>query len=310
MATQPGTLVRYREREWVVMPSADPNLVLLRPIGGSAREVCGVYLPLAEQLAYTLPFERIEPARFPLPDPATVKDAAAVRLVLAAARLLLREGAAPFRSLGHISVRPRTYQLVPLVMALRQKTVRLLIADDVGVGKTIEAGLIARELLDRGEALRLAVLCPPYLCDQWQKELWEKFHLDAVVIRAGTVARLERQTPPDRSIFAHFPCFVASIDLVKGERYRAAFVQHCPDLLIVDEVHGAARPPSSRSGHGQQQRHELLKKLARDSNRHLLLLTPRRTAGSRNRSFPSSVCCGPILALWTCPICPKAISRN
>lgn len=279
MNTQPGALVRYREREWVVLPSPDPDLVLLRPIGGSAREVCGVYLPLAEQIAYTLPFERIEPAQFPLPDAATVKDAAAVRLPLAAARLLLREGAAPFRSLGHISVRPRTYQLVPLVMALRQKTVRLLIADDVGVGKTIEAGLIARELLDRGEVQRLAVLCPPYLCEQWQKELREKFHLDAVVIRAGTVARLERQTPPDQSIFAHFPCFVASIDLVKGDRYRASFIQHCPELLLVDEVHGAAQPPTGRSSHGQQQRHELLKKLARDPNRHLLLLTATPHSG-------------------------------
>ena len=75
---------------------------------------------------------------------------------------------------------------------------RLLIADDVGVGKTIEAALIARELLDRGAVHRVAVLCPPYLCEQWQRELAEKFHIEAVVIRAGTVARLERQTPQDR----------------------------------------------------------------------------------------------------------------
>jgi len=74
--------------------------------------------------------------------------------------------AAPFRSFFRISVRPRTYQLVPLMMALRLDPVRLLIADDVGVGKTIEAGLILRELLDRGEVRRFAVLCPPYLCYQ------------------------------------------------------------------------------------------------------------------------------------------------
>jgi len=65
----------------------------------------------------------------------------------------------------------------------------------VGVGKTIEAGLIARELWERGEVLRIAVLCPPYLCDQWQKELAEKFHLEAVVISPGTIARLERHEP-------------------------------------------------------------------------------------------------------------------
>src|SRR5205807_1004031 len=83
--------------------------------------------------------------------------------------------------------RPRTYQFVPLLMALRLDPIRMLIADDVGVGKTIEALLIVRELLDRGEIKRLCVLCPPYLCEQWQKELSEKFNLDAVLIRSGTV---------------------------------------------------------------------------------------------------------------------------
>ena len=123
--TTPGALVRYREREWVVLPSDDPNLVLLRPIGGSAREVCGVVKPLADLMAYgETPYERIEPARFPLPSPEDVQDHAAVRLLLESARLLLRDGAAPFRSLGHLSVRPRPYQFVPLVMTLRQPTVR------------------------------------------------------------------------------------------------------------------------------------------------------------------------------------------
>src|SRR6185295_9091715 len=107
-----------------------------------------------------------------------------------------RSGAGPFRSLGRISVRPRPFQIVPLLMALRLDPVRLLIADDVGIGKTIEAGLIARELLDRGDALRLCVLCPPHLCDQWQRELAEKFAIDAVVVRAGTLAQLERGLPP------------------------------------------------------------------------------------------------------------------
>ncbi|MBC7292983.1 MAG: helicase, partial [Thermoleophilia bacterium] len=164
---QPGSLVRYREREWVVLPSPNPPLLLLRPIGGSSREICGVIAPLAELAAYTLPYERIKPAQFPLPSPDDVQDHAAVRLLLAGARLLLREGAAPFRSLGRLSFRPRPYQFVPLLMALRLDKVRVLIADDVGVGKTIEAGLIARELVDRGEVSRMAVLCPPYLCDQW-----------------------------------------------------------------------------------------------------------------------------------------------
>lgn len=284
MSINPGALVRYREREWVVLPSEDPELIRLRPMGGSAREATAVLRSLSERLGYTLPYERVEAATFPLPDPTTVQDQAAVRLLMDAARLLLRDGAAPFRALGHLSVRPRPYQFVPLLMALRQEVVRLLIADDVGIGKTVEAGLIARELLDRGLVQRVAVLCPPYLCDQWQKELQEKFHIRAEVIRSGTIARLERQTPPNRSLFAHLPHLVASIDTVKSERYRAAFVQHCPELVIVDEVHGAAAA-TGRSP-GQQQRHRLLLQLAENARRHLLLLSATPHSG-KEESFLS-----------------------
>src|SRR2546425_101945 len=94
-----------------------------------------------------------------------------------------------------MGVRPRPYQFVPLLMALRLDPVRLLIADDVGIGKTIEALLIARELLARGKISRPFILSPPYLCDQWQKELWEKFRISAEVVRSGTVSSLERQLP-------------------------------------------------------------------------------------------------------------------
>jgi superfamily II DNA or RNA helicase len=281
MTTKPGALVRYREREWIVLPSADTDLILLRPIGGSSRERCGVVASVSDLIGYTLPYERIEPARFPLPAATTAQDHTAVSLLHQAARLLLRDGAAPFRALGHLSVRPRPYQYVPLLMGLRQDTVRLLVADDVGVGKTVEAGLLARELLDRGEIRRVAVLCPPYLCDQWQKELAEKFHIDAVVVRSGTIARLERATPPDKSIFDYYPHFVASIDTVKGSRYRAAFLQHCPEFLIVDEVHGAAAPSGNRSG-GQQQRHDLLRALAARPERHLVLLSATPHSGKED----------------------------
>lgn len=273
-----GSLVRYRERDWVVLPSDDAQIVRLRPIGGSVRETSSVYLPLANLLGYTFEHERITTSQFPLPDPDAVQDHAAVRLLIESARLLLREGATPFRSLGHISVRPRPYQLVPLLMALRLDPVRLLIADDVGVGKTIEAGLIARELLTRGEIRRVAVLCPPYLCDQWQKELAEKFHIDTVVIRSGTVARLERQAAP-KSLFEYFPHLVVSIDLAKSERYKDAFLHYCPDFVIVDEVHGAAQPRSGTRSSQQQQRHELLKSLAQDASRHLILLTATPHSG-------------------------------
>src|SRR5436309_3897649 len=119
-----------------------------------------------------------------------------------------------FRYLSRISIRPRIYQFVPMLMGLRLDPVRLLIAADVGVGKTIEALLMAREMLDRGEIKRLCVLCPPYLCDQWQKELAEKFNLEAEIIRSGTVGQLERRKPGNESIYKYYPIQVAIIDFL------------------------------------------------------------------------------------------------
>lgn len=270
-----GSIVRCRNREWIVLPSPDENLMLLRPLTGSDREVCGIYKPLSN-----LGFDRVEPATFPLPTPRDSSDAVGVELLWNAARLSLRDGAGPFRSLGRVSVRPRPYQFVPLLMALRLQPVRLLIADDVGVGKTIEALLIARELLDRGEIRRICVLCPPnpLLCDQWKKELSEKFHIESVVIRSGTISQLERELPSgDHSIFGYFPYTVVSIDYVKSERHRSNFLLHCPEFVIVDEAHGAAM--HSSQARSQQQRHELLKLIAQDPNRHLILLTATPHSG-------------------------------
>ncbi len=269
-----GSIVRCRDREWVVLSSPEPDVVLLRPLAGSDQETCGIYLPLAQ-----FGFDQCVPSVFPLPSPDDFGDAIGTTLLYDAARILLREGAAPFRSLGRISVRPRSYQFVPLLMALRLDPVRMLIADDVGVGKTVEALLIAREMVDRKEISRFCILCPPYLCDQWQKELADKFHIDAVVIRAGTVGKLEREVPVGgtHSVFSYYPFIIASIDYVKSERHRETFLKDCPRLVIVDEAHGAAKP--SGSGRVQQQRYELLQRIAADQERHLLLMTATPHSG-------------------------------
>jgi hypothetical protein len=145
-----GTIVHARGREWIVLPSREPEVLRLRPLTTARGEEVGLFLPLEG--------ERVRPARFADPEAVSGGDATGIMTLFDAARLSLRSGAGPFRSLGNISVVPRPYQFVPLIMALRQSRVRLLIADDVGVGKTIEAAMIARELLDRGLARQLAVL--------------------------------------------------------------------------------------------------------------------------------------------------------
>jgi len=266
----PGTIVTCRQRQWVILPSENEDIIRLRPLSGNEDQICGIYRPLD--------IEIIKSAQFPLPLPESVQDHTAAQLLMNAARLSLRNGAGPFRCLGRLSVRPRPYQLVPLLMALRLETIRLLVADDVGIGKTIEAGLTARELLDRGEIKRIAVLCPPHLCDQWQKELQEKFHIDAVVVRSGTVSKLERGLPAgDRHIFSYYRHIVVSLDYAKSERRRASFLTHCPDLVIVDEAHTCARPGGQSTV--QQQRYQLVQQIAQKPNQHLILLTATPHSG-------------------------------
>lgn len=275
---QPGSIVQCRNREWVLLPSDNDDVFLLRPLTGATDEVVAIHKRLTNLIGYSFPEERVRSATFPLPTPNDTSNAVGAHLLWQAARLSLREGATPFRSLGRISIRPRTYQFVPLLMALRLDPIRMLIADDVGVGKTIEGLLIARELLDRGEIKRLCILCPPYLCEQWQRELSEKFNLDAVLIRSGTVGQLERRIPPGAgSIYSYYPIQVISIDFVKGDRKRDNFLQHCPDFVIVDEAHGSASAAAANSN--QHQRHELLKDLAALPNRHLVLLTATPHSG-------------------------------
>ncbi|MFC7914285.1 DEAD/DEAH box helicase [Streptomyces sp. NPDC057386] len=271
-----GSLVAARGREWVVLPESAPDMLVLRPLGGSDDDIAAVFPA----------FEEVRPAEFAAPGPDDLGDQRAAGLLRTALRIGFRSGAGPFRSLASIAVEPRAYQLVPLLMALRQRTVRLLISDDVGIGKTVEAGLIAKELLAQGEASRLAVLCSPALAEQWQAELREKFGIDAELVLASTVSRLERGLELGQSLFDRHPFTIISTDFIKSTRHREDFVRHCPDLVIVDEAHTcvAADDPAQNgsSAAANQLRYELLRRVSADADRHLLLLTATPHSGKES----------------------------
>lgn len=264
-----GSLVKARGREWVVLPESDDELLVMRPLGGTDEEIAGIYLPL----------ETVEPASFPLPDPVRIGDHRSCRLLRDAVRLGFRSSAGPFRSFARLGVEPRPYQLVPLLMALKLEPVRLLIADDVGIGKTIEACLIARELLDRGEIRRLAVLCPPQLAEQWQSELDSKFHMHAELVLPGTATRLERRCRVGESLFDIYPFVIVSTDFIKSDRRRDDFLRACPEFVIVDEAHTCAWSGEGRTG--RHQRHRLVSGLAvAEKGRHIILVTATPHSGN------------------------------
>lgn len=269
---QPGTLINYRNRDWMVLPSDDSEILIIKPLGGSEEEETAIFLPLQ------LPGEKIKDAQFPKPKSDEIGSFQTARLLFDASKLSFRNSAGPFRCMGKLSFRPRSYQLVPLVMALKQDTVRLMVADDVGIGKTIEALIILKELMERGEIKNFAVICPPHLCEQWQQELKDKLDIDAEIIRSSTAAKLDRIIPDDQSVFHHIPYQVISIDYIKADKRRGIFINDCPEFVIVDEAHTCALPEGSKSK-TQQQRFSLLHDIAQDKNKHLLLLTATPHSG-------------------------------
>jgi superfamily II DNA or RNA helicase len=265
----PGDLVRARGREWVALPAPREGILALRPLSGS--EADSIVLDPALEL---LP---VAAARFDLPDDAATTVQSKAALLSDALRLTLRRGAGPFRSAAQLAFEPRIYQLVPLLMALRLQVPRLLIADDVGIGKTIEAGLILRELMDRGEVDRFAVLCPPHLVEQWVGELKSRFGIDAAAVTSGSAARLERGMPLAQTLFDAYPHTVVSLDYIKAEKRRDGFARACPDFVIVDEAHACVG-----THQGKQQRFELLSGLARDLDRRMVFLTATPHSGDED----------------------------
>ncbi|ODR08034.1 helicase [Mycolicibacillus koreensis] len=264
-----GALINARGRDWLVLPGSPEGTLLVRPLGGHEDETT-VLLPGIDDFAA---------ATF---DPPTVSDrgdASRARLLRDALRLSFQAGGGPFRSFARLAVTPRNYQLVPLLMAARQDTVRLLIADAVGIGKTVEAGLIAAELLATGVAQRLVVLCSPQLAPQWQSELRHKFGIDAHLLLPSTVNRLSRSVPFGSNLYQHYPHLVISTDFIKQQTRRDEFALHCPELVIVDEAHTCVASAGTSHASQTHLRYTLLRKLADDKTRHLLLLTATPHSG-------------------------------
>lgn len=158
---------------------------------------------------------------------------------------------APFRS----GVTIEDYQLDPLVRAIDMARVNLLIADDVGLGKTIEAGFVIQELLVRHRARTVFIVCPASLQIKWKTEMWEKFGLEFRIVDTAYIKQLRRERGIHANPWASFPRLVTSMDWIKsGEGFRLLkdiLPPHITyprkfDILLVDEAHNVAPATSAR----------------------------------------------------------------
>ena len=269
-----GTLVEFRNRPWVVQQSDSSDLMILKPLGGTDAEVIGLYRPLYDNGLDIRSYNFCRPSAN---DIGKYGYKSSAKILYNACRLSFRDIAGPFQCLGRLSFEPRPYQMVPLILALKQEKIRLLISDDVGIGKTLESLLIAKELLDRHEINHFAVVCLPHLCEQWQNEIKDKFGLDAEIIRSSTISRLEKRLRADQNVFRDIPFQVISIDFIKQDNRRNIFLDHCPEFVIVDEAHTCAKPTGANKY--QQQRYRLLKDLSDKPKQQMVLLTATPHSG-------------------------------
>jgi SNF2 family DNA or RNA helicase len=183
----------------------------------------------------------------------------------------------PFRS----GIEVDEYQLDPVIRALSMPRVNLLIADDVGLGKTIEAGLVVQEMILRHRVRTVLIVCPSSLQLQWQEEMRDKFGLEFRMIDSEAISNLRRKRGIHVNPWSHFPRLITSIDFLKRERPLRTFRETLPagdeptyprayDLLIVDEAHNVA--PSSRGKYAtDSMRTMAIRSLARHFEHKLFL---------------------------------------
>jgi superfamily II DNA or RNA helicase len=258
---EPGQLVTVRDRQWVVadISRGSQETDVLAGNGASAESLVSLVSveddAMGDELQVIWELEPgraiVDHAALPTPDPARFDDPERLDAFLDAIRWGAIASAdprhlqSPFRS----GITIEDYQLDPVVRALRMPRVNLLIADDVGLGKTIEAGLVAQELLLRHRARTILIVCPASLCLKWRDEMKEKFGLEFRIVDSELLRHLRRTRGLYANPWTHFPRLIVSIDWVKSDRPMRLLRDVLPpvptyprafDLLIVDEAHNVA----------------------------------------------------------------------
>ena len=175
------------------------------------------------------------------------------------------------------------YQLYPACKALQMPRQRLLIADAVGLGKTLECGILVSELIYRGKGRRILVVATKSMMVQFQKEFWQRFTIPLVRLDSVEIQRVRSRLPGNHNPFHYYDRAIISIDTLKQDReYRSYLEQAYWDILIIDEAHNVARRGKGQSA---SQRAKLAERLATRSDTLILLsATPH---DGRPESFAS-----------------------
>jgi hypothetical protein len=280
----PGTEVEARGLRWQVVrieEQAGSRVCRLRGLGGiAAGEEIEILLGLELVCAIR---QDVDPAR-----------AGRLREWLLYHQAFLLEQALGPKALlaaqpGRLEI--QSYQLVPVVRALAMSRVRLLLADGVGLGKTIQAGLVVTELMARRLAQRILIVSPAGpLLEQWRTEMRDRFGLKVRVIDRAALDDVRRQIELGANPFDHISLGLASVDFLKQERVLADLERTSYDVIIVDESHHCVaggrwrvRPWRTRD---RRRRHPALPPPAHGINCHLALAATWRPRQAFSLAIP------------------------
>ncbi|MBN1908368.1 MAG: DEAD/DEAH box helicase [Pirellulales bacterium] len=274
----PGTEVHVRGLRWEVVSSESLGPQALFRLHGLENAVLG------QELDVLYPFEAIEPVIHDLrPD----RAAPLTNWLVYHQAFLLEQALGPHALLavqpGRLRIEP--YQLVPVLRAIRMSRVRLFLCDGVGLGKTVQAGLVLTELIARRLAHRILVVSPAGpLLEQWKTEMSQRFGLRLEVIDRAKLDEIRRSTELGSNPFDHIPLGLVSVDFLKQERALELLDRASYDAVVIDEAHHCMDLGGGQDREDSQRR-RLAEVLARRCD-SLLLLTATPHDGN-DRSFAS-----------------------
>ncbi len=277
-APAPGARVVIRDEEWLIRradPSADGGYLLT--CDGISTLVRGQSTLFLTELEG--PIEVLDPATTVLvADTSPQYSAALLAIESQRRRSVANDASIQLGHRGAMNLVP--YQLDPALQALRQPRARILIADSVGLGKTLEAGVLATELIQRGRGKRILVVTQKSMLTQFQKEWWCRFSIPLVRLDSVGLARVRNRIPANHNPFNHFDRSIISIDTLKSNlEYRNYLDNAWWDIIVIDECHNVA----ARAGEqGVSRRARLARQLATRSDTMILLSATPHDGSARS----------------------------
>ncbi|MDR3428222.1 helicase-related protein [Silvimonas sp.] len=274
----PGMRVVIRDEEWLVRrvdPSSDGgHLLSCDGISELVRGQEALFLTeLEDEIAI------LDPARTALiPDVSNKHSAALLYLESQRRRSTANDESIHLGHRGVMNLVP--YQLDPAVQALRQPRSRILIADAVGLGKTLEAGILATELIQRGRGKRILVVTQKSMLTQFQKEWWSRFTIPLVRLDSVGLARVRNRIPANHNPFNYFDRSIISMDTLKNNlEYRNYLGNAWWDIIVIDECHNVAARASET---GLSRRARLARLLSGRSDTMILLSATPHDGSARS----------------------------